>query len=176
MRKMKNFKVRIAFLLLVWVPILLFSLSDLERDIKELEEKLKTAPGKEKIALINDFAAKYMDLAPDKSLEYAKQALQLAEKLNDPRGIFMSLNKIGNWHFIYEQYQEAVGYYLKEGGQGARQILMENKGETTDYADYTDSYFFSFCFFPSSQLPSFPASSFLRVPSRVFAANFLYGN
>ena len=112
MRKMKNFKVIIAYLLL-WFPVLLFSLSDLDRDIKELEEKLKTASEKEKIEMINDFAAKYMEIAPDKSLEYAKQALQLAEKLNDPIGIFMSLNKIGNWHFIHEQYQEAVGYYLK---------------------------------------------------------------
>lgn len=110
---MKKPKARIACLLLLWCPLLLFSLTDLDRDIKELEEKLKTASGKEKIVLINDFAAKYMETAPDKSLEYAKQALQLAEKLNDPIGIFMSLNKIGNWHFIHEQYQEAVGYYLK---------------------------------------------------------------
>jgi PAS domain S-box-containing protein len=110
---MKKFKARIACILLVWFPVLLFSLSDLDRDIKVLEEKLKTASGKEKIVLINDFAAKYMEIAPDKSLEYAKQALQLAEKLNDPKGIFMSLNKIGNWHFIHEQYQEAAGYYLK---------------------------------------------------------------
>jgi PAS domain S-box-containing protein len=110
---MKKSKLRIACLLIAWFPVLLFSLSDLDRDITELEEKLKTVSDKEKIDLLDNFASKYTEIAPDKSLEYAKQALRLAEKLNDPKGIFKSLNKIGNWHFIYEQYQEAAGYYLK---------------------------------------------------------------
>lgn len=121
---MKKAIARIACLLLVWFPVLLFSLSDLDRDINTLEEKLKTASEKEKIDLINDFTAKYMEIAPDKSLEYAKQALQSAEKLNDPNGISKSLNMIGNWYFIYEQYQEAVGYYLKALELGPR---LDNK-------------------------------------------------
>ena len=106
-------QIPLLFLLLLWLPFTLFSLSELDRDVKELEEKLKTAQVLEKTELLHDFVNKYMEIAPDKSLAYAHEELRLAKQLNDPFRTFRVLSSIGNCYYVKDQYREAIKYYLE---------------------------------------------------------------
>ena len=101
------------FLLLLWLPMALLSLSELDRDVRELEQKLKTAAVPEKIGLLHDFIKKYLEIAPDKSLAYAQEALRWAKQLNDPFRIFLGLAAIGNCYYVKDQYREAIKYHLE---------------------------------------------------------------
>ncbi len=110
MRKVKKSKVRIACLLLVWFPVLLFSLSDPDQGIKELEDKLKTASIKEKIDLCNDFAKKHTKTVPGKSLEYANKALALCKETNYKKGEAAALTNIANNYTGQKKYPRALKY------------------------------------------------------------------
>ncbi len=104
----------IMFILLILIlPMVLFSLSDWDQDVKELEEKLKTASIQEKTELLHNFMFKYMEIAPDKSLAYAREELRLAKQLNDPNRIFLALSGIGGCYYVKAQYREAIKYYLE---------------------------------------------------------------
>lgn len=116
MKNITNYKKQITsilFVLLLWLPVILFSLSDIERDVKELEIKLKTAANEEKTELLYDFVKKHMEIAPDKSLAYAREELRLAKQSNHPNRIFMALSSIGNCYYIKDNYREAIKYYLE---------------------------------------------------------------
>jgi PAS domain S-box-containing protein len=110
MRKIKKSNARIACLLLVWFPVLLFSLSNPDQDIKELEEKLKTASIKEKIDLSNDFAKKHTRTVPVKSLEYANKALTLCKETNHKKGEAAALTNIANIYTGQKNYSRALRY------------------------------------------------------------------
>lgn len=101
------------FTLLLWFSLVLFSLSDLDRDVKKLEEKLKTASVREKTGLLHDLMFKYMQIAPDKGLAYAREELRLAKQLNDPNLIYLALSGIGGCYHVKDQYREAIKYYLE---------------------------------------------------------------
>jgi len=81
--------------------------------IKNLEEKLKKAAGEEKVDILNDLAFALYHTKPEKTEQYANQALFLAEKLDSQKGIARSYNIIGISHHRRGDYCEALGFYLK---------------------------------------------------------------
>jgi tetratricopeptide (TPR) repeat protein len=103
----------LLFLLLLCLPIVLYPLSDPGQAVTGIEEKLKTAAGKEKIRLLLDFANNYRETEPKKSLTYAKEALRLAEKAGDPEEIFNARNTLGACYHANTQSRMAVRYYLE---------------------------------------------------------------
>jgi PAS domain S-box-containing protein len=111
--KRQNIFTAVILLLLVCLPVVLYSLSDLGQAVTGIEEKLKTAADKEKIRLLLDFALNYRETAPNKSLAYAKEALRLAEKAGDPEEIFKARNTLGACYHSNTQSRMAVRYYLE---------------------------------------------------------------
>jgi PAS domain S-box-containing protein len=101
------------FLLLLWLPMVLFSLSGVDRQVTELEKKLKTAGDKEKIRLLMEFAINNRETAPGKSLAYAREALRLAEKAGGPEEIFTARHTLGTCYHANSQSRMAVRYYLE---------------------------------------------------------------
>lgn len=76
-------------------------------------EKLNSANDNEKISLLLEFTRSQMENMPDKSLFYARQALDLAKKTGDTQLIVKSLNRIGGCHYVNAQYREAIQAYLE---------------------------------------------------------------
>lgn len=74
----------------------------------DLEKQLKTAAGSEKVRILNALSEQLIEKDPEKSLEYAKEALPLAVQLKLPNAEADSLNNIGYALFRQGEYQEAV--------------------------------------------------------------------
>jgi tetratricopeptide (TPR) repeat protein len=110
MKKIRKSKASIVCLLLAWFSALLLSFPDPDREIKELEEKLKTVSIKEKIELYNDFAKKHTRTAPDKSLEYANKALVLCKETNHKKGEAAVLTNIANIYTEQKNHSRALKY------------------------------------------------------------------
>lgn len=88
-------------------------LSSPPQPVEDLEEKLKTLSNKEKIAFLIEFVEKNVRKLPGKSLEYAKQALQLAKESGEPETVARALKVIGNWHLTHDLFTDAMEYYMK---------------------------------------------------------------
>jgi hypothetical protein len=69
-------------LLILFISAALFA----DNPETELEKKLKTVSGKEKIEVLNELANHYFREIPAKTIEYGTQALELSEKLKDEKG------------------------------------------------------------------------------------------
>jgi len=82
-------------------------------DVEEREESLKNTSGLERLRLLNQLVVDYLYSAPDKSLAYAREAVQLGENLDEPEELFTALNRIGNWYFVNHRHEDAVAYYLR---------------------------------------------------------------
>jgi len=57
-----------------------------ERKITDLEQKLQSVSGIEKIDTLNKLAYIYHSRSPEKCIEYSNQALKLSKKINYPKG------------------------------------------------------------------------------------------
>lgn len=110
MKRIRKSKVNIVCLLMVWFPVLLFSFPEPDQEIKELEEKLKSASDKEKIDLYNDYAKKNTSSLPDKSMEYANKALALCKKTNYKKGEAAALTNIANIYTEQKNHPRALKY------------------------------------------------------------------
>ena len=64
--------------------------------IDSLESMLQTAKGQEKIIILNDLSSSWIESSPEKSINYAQQALQLSEEINNRFGKAVALNNLGN--------------------------------------------------------------------------------
>lgn len=87
------------------------------KNITDLNKKIKAAAGKEKVELLNELASKYKDKDPEKCEQYAKQALELAKKINAKYLQAKSYNLIGISFHRKSKFNKAMQYYTK-----ARQI------------------------------------------------------
>ncbi len=64
-----------------------------------------------KTLLLCDIAASYFETNPDKGIEYGKQALKLATKLDYNKGIVKANNQIARCNVIQNKYAAALKYY-----------------------------------------------------------------
>ncbi len=80
--------------------------------IDSLENKLKNANNKEKIAILNALFDTYISSSPEKSKKYAIQLLKLAIKKNKKEQA-TALNNIGLSFFYQANYKKALEYYQK---------------------------------------------------------------
>jgi len=123
MKNIGKSKARIVCVLLLWFPVFSFPFSDFDREIKVLEEKLKTAPIKDKIDLCNDFAKKHTRTAPGKSLEYANKALALSKETNLKKSEAAALTNIANIYSEQKNYPRALDY-LREANSIYNEIAF----------------------------------------------------
>lgn len=78
-----------------------------------LKNLLNTVSREEKISLLNRLAYLYRLNEPDKTLEYAGEALQIAESIGNLRGIYISLSNLGLGHRYKGNYYEAMVFQQK---------------------------------------------------------------
>lgn len=90
--------------------------------IDSLEQQLEQTSGKEKVILLNELYKLYVNNNPVKALSYTRQALTLAEKLNDPSGMASSYNNMGVIYKNQGNLDKALKNYI-----AALQIQEENK-------------------------------------------------
>ena len=64
-----------------------------------------------KTLLLCNISASYFETNPDKGIEYGKQALKLATKLDYNKGIVKSNNEIARCYVIQNKYADALKYY-----------------------------------------------------------------
>ena len=101
-------KLQVVLLLLVLV-IQVYAGNTPEQKITELETKLETVSGKEKIGVLNTLASLLYTGDPAKCIEYCGRAIDLAEELDDPGGKARAL--------VYESYALSV--------QGERKKILD---------------------------------------------------
>ena len=81
--------------------------------IDSLKLQLKFAPTGEKIDIMNNISRAYWFESPDSSGWYANEALNLAESLNDVKGMADALNRLGNAEYLKNNYSEAISLYTR---------------------------------------------------------------
>ena len=79
--------------------------------IKELEKKVHESSGEEKVERLNDLAYAIYNSDPEKTEQYAKDALELAKKINSNYGIARSYNIIGISFHRRGNYDQAMRFY-----------------------------------------------------------------
>jgi tetratricopeptide (TPR) repeat protein len=66
-----------------------------------------------KINVLNDLSSEVVDIDPTKSINYATEALRLAETLKLKKGAAKALHNIGNGHYNLAEYKIALSYYIR---------------------------------------------------------------
>jgi len=79
---------------------------------EQMEKKLRQlkSPGK-RLPLLLDLASKFCRISGHKTLEFAREALQLSEHLNDQQKIIESLKFIADAHFFLSEYDTSIQRY-----------------------------------------------------------------
>ena len=113
---MRNPVIKIfAFLILLFTGLLFCSMLNAQQlKVDSLLKALKLSPDDtNKVNLLNKLYTEYQSIVPSKALKYAKQALELSEKLGFQRGSASSYNNIGRAHFQNGKSNDALDNYLK---------------------------------------------------------------
>jgi len=74
---------------------------------------INTVSREEKISMLNRLAYLYRLNEPDKTLGYAGEALQIAESIDNLRGVYVSLSNLGLGHRYKGNYYEAMVFQQK---------------------------------------------------------------
>ena len=101
---------RIIFLMLF---ILILSYAWSNDSLHNLETEMEGSVGKKKIDLLNSLSEEYRILKSDKSLEFAYQALELAEKLKYRKGRAQAYHQLAYYKRHIKDYELSLDYYLK---------------------------------------------------------------
>lgn len=76
-----------------------------------LRQRLAVVVGAERVAVLNDLAVAVRGNAPEESIDWATQALELAERIGDDEGRARSLNNLGIAHYFLADYDRALELY-----------------------------------------------------------------
>ncbi|WP_320020062.1 tetratricopeptide repeat-containing sensor histidine kinase [Labilibaculum manganireducens] len=98
-------KLKYIFLILLFFPITLV-LGESQDRIQKVEELLKSTEGGEKIALLKELSSLYIDIDPDKSIDYAKEVVILNS--TDPAEKSASLYNLGNLYRRVNNFRLAL--------------------------------------------------------------------
>ncbi|MDN4164313.1 tetratricopeptide repeat protein [Cytophagales bacterium LB-30] len=86
---------------------------------------LEEAENEVRVNVLNELYKELRNAQPEKALSYAQEALQLAEKIDYPRGQANALNNLGVYHRNRGNYELAIDYYV-------RALKMHESIENTD--------------------------------------------
>ncbi len=96
---------------LTFIMCLVFYTSFSQVDV--LENKLKTATGTEKIEILNELSSLLSSSSPDKSIEYANEAYELAANSNNKTQEVTALVSLGNAYCSKGNFQLALEHHQK---------------------------------------------------------------
>lgn len=118
----------ILFLLFCFVLLKAFAQQHIA---DSLETILPQVSDLRKIEILNEISRAYWLISNEKSLEYAKQALELAEKVRSRKGIADALNRMGNAEHNMYNYEAALENFKKS---------LKVRTEIEDYKGMIGSY------------------------------------
>jgi len=93
--------------------LLFISLAGFASNIDSLENKLTTAEGAEKVKVLNELFRAYVPTDPVKAVGYTREALALAEQVNDEKGLAAAYNNLGVAYRNQGALDIAMGHYLR---------------------------------------------------------------
>jgi tetratricopeptide (TPR) repeat protein len=96
------------FLIILILSTNLFS----QANIDSLETQLKIVNDKERIEVLNELVKAYDTISYIKSLDYAKQALELTIKLKSKEDIADSSDRIGRIYYYLDDYDKSIEYFI----------------------------------------------------------------
>ena len=94
--------------LLLMLSLNLFS----QTRIDSLESQLKIVNGKEKVEVLNELVKAYDTVSYIKSLDYAKQALELTKIFKSKEDIADSSDRIGRIYYYLDDYDKSIEYFI----------------------------------------------------------------
>lgn len=118
---------------LVWVFLfsLYFPQFSIAINTDSLNRKLSVSQGADRLHLLNMLAGEFSEEHPDKALNYATEALQLARKEKNPSEEASALQNLADAAYFLNNFREAIKYYLQSAN-----ILEKVSGEKSgDYIE-----------------------------------------
>ena len=103
-------KTKFLLILFLLIPYILFSNT---AAIDSLKIQLNIVEGKEKVEVLNELAKAYLNESPQKTIEYANQALNLSQKIDYIEGEIQALKLLGGGYYYLSYYDKALEYYQK---------------------------------------------------------------
>lgn len=107
----------------------------IDQKIADLEENLPTVTGKEKVDTLNQISNAFINKSADQCIQYADQALKLAQQLQYPKGEAYALNYIaigsiilGNPEKGRECFEKALEIFEKSGEKKGIASTLNNLG------------------------------------------------
>jgi tetratricopeptide (TPR) repeat protein len=98
----------LIFISILSISIGLLAEITIEQKKKDLEEKLKSVSGKEKIEILNQLAYSIYDQYPKKCIEYSRQALKLSRDLNLEQEVGMALKIMGIGYGVLGENEKSL--------------------------------------------------------------------
>jgi tetratricopeptide (TPR) repeat protein len=83
------------------------------RTLDSLQSLLRDSKDTSRVNLLNQLSSAYWYSDPQKTILYAKEALELANKLNFKKGITKGYNNTGVGYYQQNKYPEALLWYNK---------------------------------------------------------------
>lgn len=104
-----------VFSIIIFLCLNTFNLNAQSQKVDSLEQQLlkHTHDDTSKVNLLNDIAWAIYANNNEKSLEYANQAGEIADKLGYTAGKAVSLNLNGVYHYVKGNYPESLDYFQK---------------------------------------------------------------
>jgi len=131
-------KKKITGLIFVFIMVLSPGLrgeKTIDQKIADLEKKLPTVTGKEKVDTLNKLADNYINKSADQCIQYAAEALNLSQQLRYPRGQANAYNNIaigstilGNPGKGREYFEKALEIFEKSGDKKGVAKATNNLG------------------------------------------------
>ncbi len=136
--KKKEIKSNFIFIMIQWMKkrmillLLLYAVYPVHGQNTETDSLKKalatTAEGPRKVLILEGLSYAYVSAFPDTALQYAMEGLQLARKIDDPKGEAYCTNALGNVYFSVGDYPNALEMYLqslqmKEGLKNQQQAI-----------------------------------------------------
>lgn len=83
------------------------------RTTDSLQALLQNAKDTTRVNLLNQLSAAYWYIDPQKTIQYASEAIELGEKLDFKKGITTGYNNTGVGYYQQNKYEEALEWYNK---------------------------------------------------------------
>jgi len=100
---------RLLLFVFISMPFLAFPQSN----IQTLENQLKSSTGTEKITILNQLSEALLHANPTKSVDYGKQALDLARQIQDVNNEAKAIVNLGKGYSALNKHQKAIKYFTE---------------------------------------------------------------
>ena len=98
----------LVLLSILFITLGLLAEKTIDQKKKDLEEKLKSASGKEKIEILNQLAYSIYEQYPKKCIEYSRQALTLSKEINHQQGMGNALKLVGMGYGVLGENEKSL--------------------------------------------------------------------